>query len=131
MNNHSLIHWNFFYLLGEEYAFSLRHGLRFDDISPTFSFGLIIKIYFELVIVQRQIPSEGEEIILIWSLLTHFHEIFCQIILSGKVMHARKVINFLMVFHLQESLWEHMPVCPPDIPLCEIGIFFYFEFELL
>ena len=46
-------------------------------------------------------------------------------------MHSRKMVDFLMMLHFHEGLWENVPVSPPEIPFGVLLIFLSFEFELL
>jgi hypothetical protein len=51
----------------------LGHGLRLDDVGAALALGLGIVVSFELIEVKRQVPGEREEIILLWSFLSHPH----------------------------------------------------------
>ena len=53
------------------------------------------------MVLDGEHPGHGEEVILIRKLLAHAHKPSSEEVLSGKVVHARKVVDFLMKFHLR------------------------------
>lgn len=53
------------------------------------------------MVLDGEHPCHGKEIVLIRKLLAHTHESSTEEVLSGKVVHAGKVVDFLMKFHLR------------------------------
>jgi hypothetical protein len=80
----------------QEYSFSLRHALRFDDEGSSFSLCFSIEVLFELVVLDGQHPSQREEIVLLWEFLSHAPEGPSQEIFPSKVIHSWKMVDFLM-----------------------------------
>ena len=119
------------YFASEEDALALRQGLRLDDEGPALSLGLGVVVGFEFLEIPRQVPSEREVVILIGILLPHLHEVLGEQVLPRERVHAWKVVDFLMVFHLHEHLGRDCPVRPPNIPLAVIHVRLHLPLQLL
>jgi hypothetical protein len=78
-----------------------------------------------------QHPSLREERILLREPLPKTGKILAQIILSGEDVHARKVIDPLILMHLEESLLPDVVVGPAEVEahICKrVGRLQPFEF---
>lgn len=73
------------------------------------------------MILDRQHPSEREEVVLLGKPLPHAHESPAKQILAGEVIHAWEMIDLLVEFHLGESLRLYCIIRPADIPIHGVG----------
>ena len=65
----------------QKYAFSLATGLRLHNEGLDFALDELLPQVSEF---GRQEPGLGEEIVLFWKLLPHFHEISAEVIFPGE-----------------------------------------------
>lgn len=73
------------------------------------------------MILDGQHPSQRKEVILIRKPLPHAHESPPKQILASKIIHAGKVIDLLIEFHLGECLRLYCIIGPADIPIHGVG----------
>ena len=99
----------------------MRKTLRFDNESPGLTLGLALKVSLKFMILDRQHPSEREEVVLLGKPLPHAHESPAKQILAGEVIHAWEMIDLLVEFHLGESLRLYCIIRPADIPIHGVG----------
>lgn len=113
----------------QEDSVTLRHALRFNDVRSGLAFGFALKIRLEVQIISGQVPSKRKVVVLIRHFLAHLHKVLGQQIFARESIHARKVINLLMMLHLHEHLRSDSPVSPPNIPFRNVGVIFHLPFQ--
>jgi hypothetical protein len=62
---------------------ALGETLRFDDVGTRLSLGLGVEVSFELGVLQREGPCEGEKVIGFGAFLPHAHEILSEHVFAG------------------------------------------------
>ena len=108
----------------------MRHALRFYDVGSCLPLRFTVKICFELLIFEREGPSQGKEIVVVWEFFPHPHKIFSQHVFPRKGEHPREMVDFLMMFHFHQGFRNDMPVGPPQVPFRIILVALSFEFKL-
>ena len=99
---------------GQEDSFSLATGLRLDYECLCFP---VIELLFKEFDVCRQKPCLREEIVIFSKVVLHGDQVFCQQILSGQRVHARKMICPLIAFHFDKQGRYCWTINEPKVPV--------------
>lgn len=83
-------------LLTEEDALALATGLWLGDDSAS---RLGLHELPQFVVLCRQHPCFGIEVVLLGELLAHANQVSCEVVFAGQVEHTWKVVDFLKRTH--------------------------------
>jgi hypothetical protein len=91
--------------------------LRNECFTTWFAFSVLFELFAEVSIFSRQQPGLGIELVLFGEPFLHSVQVSGQMVFSGQRIHAGKVVNALVRFHLVEPVHSNSIVCPKNVPL--------------
>jgi hypothetical protein len=102
---------------GEEDASTLATGFRFTNEGLGFALLSIIVVLFEVGEFCGKAPSDGEEVVVFWELLSELHEAFAEEVFSGEDFHTWEMIDFLIGLHACKDLLSTVSIDPAEVKI--------------
>jgi hypothetical protein len=99
----------------QEYATALATCFWLDDERLSFARTTILMVVLQLVPISWQHPSLREKLEVLRKLISEAGEVFAKIVLPREDLHARKMVDALVLIHFIEDLLLDVVVSPAEV----------------
>lgn len=106
------------YILYKEYSSALATSLWFYDECVILL--VLLGVSPQLRSLGGEHPGQREEVVILWKLLSHFHEIPSQVVLPRQAEHSWKMIDLLVSTHFAQLFGLHCVISPEEIPVIAV-----------